>query len=271
MTKIEQFMEASEKIIKPVFEVFDKLRNPAQIDPAASKLTFTIQGLANITSKGDFTNDGVESLNFDSFLAESARRKYADAFFSIFNSNASKKYVFNQENVFRAIDQLELDPARHIIVLFGSININFYIENLKIQGLHADHYNNVPLLFFQGRIPGIPSSLFIIAKTSLPEIIYEDLEQNNIDLYEARPIIEFFNVYATVSDLHTNNQLRLLIENEPYEEDKDLHKSVWQGIIFKTVLKWQKNISMVQIIIPNQFDNQRKKNELNDVSPSDIK
>ena len=269
--KIEQFMEASSKILEPSFEHFDRLNNQAIIDAGKEKLTFNIQGLVNISSKTDFADDGVAHLNFDSYLAESVRQNHSDGFFQIFNTVASKKYVFAQENVFKAIDNLNLDPNKNIILAFGFININYYIENLKIAGLEKDKYNKIPMLFFPGRMYGISNSLFILAKSSLPEIEYADIEKANLDLYQAQPIIEKFNVYAAVSDLHENTSLRLLIEKEPSERDKNLHKSVWQGIIFKTIIKWQKDSPMVQIIIQNEFENQRKKNELKDLSPEDIK
>jgi hypothetical protein len=269
--KILQFMEASSKILQPAFEHFDRLNNPAIVDAGKEKLTFNIQGLVNISSKTDFVDDGVAHLNFESYLAESVRQNHSDGYFQIFNTAASKKYVYDQENVFKAIDNLKLDPDKHIILAFGFVNINYYTENLKIVGLEKDQYNKIKMLFFPGRIYGISNSLFILAKSSLPEIEYADIEEANIDLYEAKPIIEKFNVYAAVSDLHLNTALRMLIEKEPSERDKNLHKSVWQGIIFKTVIKWQKGADMVQIIIQNEFENQRKKNELKDISAAYIK
>lgn len=270
-SKIDQFMDASAKILLPTFELFDKLSNKNDIAEIDEKLTFNIQGIVNITSKGDFVEDGVTHLNFDSFLAESVRNKYSDDFFKIFNTLAKKKFIFDQENVFNAIDNLELDFNKHLIIAFGFINIDYYIDNLKIQGLQKENYKKVPLYFFPGRIYGVSNSLFILSKSSLPKIEYKEFDQKTIDLYEIKPIIKSFNTYAGVSDLNTNNELRKLIEKEPADIDKDLHKSVWQGIIFQTLIKWPTNFNMIQILIKNEFENQKRKNDLDDISSSDIK
>lgn len=228
---------------------------------------YNIQGLVNITNKGDFADDGITHLNFDSFLAESIRSNYGDGFFQIFNSKASKKYVFDQENIFKALDKLSLDANTHIIIAFGFINIQYYIENLKITGLEKDSYNRIPLLFFPGRIYGVSNSLFVLAKSDLPWIDYKDFDAKTIDLYEIKPILEKYHVYAGVSDLHTNDTLRNQIEKEESEKDKDLHKSVWQGIMFITLIKWSKELNMVQILIRNDFENQKKLSKLDEVNP----
>src|SRR5690606_14951163 len=167
----------------------------------------------------------------------------------------------------KAIDKLNLDANTHIIIAFGFINIQYYIENLKIPGLKNDSYNEIPLLLFPGRIYGVSNSLFILAKSDLPRIEYKNFDTKTIDLYEMKPILEEYHVYAGVSDLHTNDTLRVQVDKEESEKDKDLHKSVWQGIMFITLISWAKELSMVQLLIRNDFENQRKLSKLDEVKP----
>lgn len=264
--KVDQFLETSRKILLPVFDRFKKLANSVAFSEDEKPKVYNIQGLVNITDKGDFTENGVAHLNFDSFLAESVRNNYCDGFFQIFNSVATKKYVFDQENIFKAIDKLNLDANTHIIITFGFINIQYYLENLKIPGLTNESYNDIPLLSFPGKIYGVSNSLFILAKSDLPRIEYKDFDAKTIELYEMKQILEDYHVYAGVSDLHTNNTLRIQIDKEESEKDKDLNKSVWQGIMFITLIKWAKELNMVQILIRNDFENQRKLSNLDEVT-----
>lgn len=265
--KVEKFIEASGKILHPVFDSFKKLANSDEIIEIDDSKIYNIQGLHYITDKGEFTDNGVAHLNFDSFLAQSIRNNYCDAFFKIFNSVASKKYVFGQENIFKAIDKLNLDADTHIIVIFGSVYLDYFIENLKVPGLKVDSYNDIPILTYPGGIYGISNSFFILSKSDLPIIEYKELDDEIVNLYEVKRILDNYNVYAGVSDLNKNKTLRDQIVKEESEKDKNLKKSIWKGILFITLLKWKSEVKMIQILMKNNFDIQKKQNSLKDITP----
>ena len=264
--KVQQFFDGSKNILEKTFKKFKRLDNKTEKTEGAEYDVFNVQGLVNVTNKGTFVEDGVAHLNFDTFLAESAGSNYGDGFFQIFNSAATKKYIFDQENIFKAIDKLKLKAADHVLLAFGFININYYIENLKIPGLTNSSYNGIDILFFPGRIYGISNSIFAVAKAYLPWLEYKDFDVKTQALYELKPILPDYNVYAGVSDLHTNQPLRDQIMKEGNADDKDLHKSVWQGIMFVTIVRFPKSRNMVQLLIRNDFENQRKLNKVDDVS-----
>jgi len=267
--KIQQFLDGSKQILEKTFKKFKRLDNETEKIEGIEYDVFNVQGLVNVTNKGTFVEDGVAHLNFDTFLAESAGSNYGDGFFQIFNAAATKKYVFDQENIFKAIDRLKLNATDHVLLAFGFININYYVENLKIPGLTNSSYNGVAILFFPGRIYGISNSVFAVSKANLPWLEYKDFDAKTQELYELQPILPEYNVYAGVSDLHTNQPLREQIEKEGNAEDKDLHKSVWQGIMFVTIARFPKTRNIAQILIRNDFENQRKLNKIEDVTQLD--
>lgn len=264
--KIQQFFESSKQILDKTFKKFNRLDNKKAKPEGIEYDVYNIQGLVNVTNKGTFADDGVDHLNFDTFLAESASSNYGDRFFQIFNAVATKKYIFDQENIFKAIDKLKLNASDHVLLAFGFININYYIENLKIAGLTNSNYNGVQILFFPGRIYGISNSIFAVAKANLPWLEYKDFDGKTQTLYELEPILPVYKIYAGVSDLHTNKHLRDQIIKEGNADDKDLHKSVWQGIMFVTIARFLKSRDIVQLLIRNDFENQRKLNKVDDVS-----
>ncbi|GAA4278677.1 hypothetical protein GCM10022259_34020 [Aquimarina mytili] len=69
-------------------------------------------------------------------------------------------------------------------------------------------------------------------------------------------------MYASVSDLNTNANLREAISRDV--TDKELEKFVYQGIDFNTS-KFSEKLKLIRIKIKGYFDNGRSTDDLNDV------
>lgn len=263
--KVQLFYESSNDILKSVFSKYKEIGNEGILPPGEEILEFNIQGLSNITDKSTFLDNGIEHMNFHTFLAESVSKRISEGYFQIFNSKTTTKFVFEQENVFTAISKMKLNPDLHLIIVFGFINIEYYIENLKTENLLKDKYNGISIRYYSGTAYGLSNSIFILNKEDLPFVEYIELNNEIEDLYELERINTDFNIYATVSDLNKNTKLRTELEKDKNSNNENLTKSVLQAIMFKILIKWKKEIKMYQIYVKNSYDEKRKESNIDEV------
>lgn len=265
--KVQLFYESSNYILESIFSQYKEISNKGELPVEEEIDIFNIQGLSDITSKNTFLDVGIDHLNFHTFIAESISKKISDGYFQIFNSKATTKFVFEQENVFTAISKMKLNSDINLIVVFGFINIEYYIENLKIENLSKEKFNDVEIRYYSGRSYGLSNSIFVLNKEDLPFVDYIELNNEIVELYELVRINKKFNIYATVSDLNKNTKLRTELEKDKNSNNENLTKSVLQAIMFKILFKWKKGIKMNQIYVKDSYDEKRKESNIDDVKP----
>lgn len=266
--KVELFYKNSNDILNSVFDNYDKLNNVNKIIDDEKLVTYNIQGTYAITDKGTFTNNGIDHLNFDSFQGQLIADEFRRGIAEIFNMNISNKYILNQEDVFPAIEKLNLNKDNFIIVCFG-VHLEYFINFLKVANLTKTEFENVPIMLFPSNSRIVNNSFFILKKSDLPWFIYKDIDKKFIDLYKLKPINKKFKIYASVSDLSKNELLRNEIEKEEKNRELDLMKCVRQGISFRTFLKWKKNMKMVQIQVKDNYDTNNRLDKLDDITSFD--
>lgn len=264
--KIEQFCDSSNEILKGTFKNLDDIKNPSKIPNDKNLNTYNFQGTFQIEDKGTFTDNGISHLNFDSFLAQSISSEIKRTIGNIFSFNSKIKYILNQEDLFPGIERLKIDKESHIIISFG-LNLNYYIENLKIFNLSKTEYNGIKIISFPYGSELVRNSMFILKQSDLPWFLHKKIDKKYEDLYELKLINEDYNLYASVSDLNNNVSLRKELEKQESYKSMNLKKYVRQGISFITLLKWNKSINMIQIQVKNNWDNQLNANDLKDVKP----
>ncbi|WP_372800876.1 hypothetical protein [Lutibacter sp.] len=262
--KLQMFYSKSSEILENVFSDYIQIKNENKILNSEEFQTYNIQGTYNITEKEIFTDSGINHLNFDSFQAQFLASHFRKSVAEIFHFNKSKKYLLNQEDVFPAIKMLNLNKNDFVIVCFG-VNLDYFINFLKITNLSKTEFDGIPIILLPSNSRIVNNSFFILKKSDLPWFEYIDIDQRFIDLYELKLINKKFKIYASVSDLSINIALRNQIEEEGRYSEKDLLKSVRQGISFRTFLKWKKNMRMVQIQVKDNYDTNNRLDKLDDV------
>lgn len=263
--KVNLFLNTSNNILENTFSKYKDLRNLGVLSPKDETNLFYIKGHGIVTIKDAFLDVGVDHMNFHSFLAESVSKKVSEGYFQIFNSNVTTTFVFEQQNVFEAILKMKLNAEEHLIIVFGFVNIEYYIDILKVENLSKHKFNEVEIRYYSGTAYGLTNSIFILNKNELPYIEYVELDKEIVDLYDLKRINEDYNIYATVSDLSSNVTLRNELEKENKFNEKELLESVWQAISFKTIFKWKKEVKMYRIYVKNAYDDNRKLSDINDV------
>ncbi len=261
--KVQLYYETSKKSIVPVLKSLLSINNKSKELNEQEVKVFDIKGRFNLTEKSTFTNSGVAHLNFHSFLPDVVSRTIIENLSSIFYVNSRHNYYVAQEDAFNALDKLKVNEEKHVIILFGNLNFDYYKNNLKIKDLSNDEYKGIKLIHYPISVRNVGTSFFILKKKHLPWVIYNNIQKEHIDLYELQLLEKDYQMYATVSDLNTNVNLKEAISKNV--TDKELEKYVYQGIDFNTSIKFSKKLKLVRIQIKGYFDNGRSTDNVNDI------
>lgn len=263
--KVELYFNTVKQLLPPTFESLELINNNNKEPEKTETEVLNIVGQTNLTEKGSFTDNGIAHLNFHSFLPETTNRTIKENLSSIFYVKSNEHYYVTQEDAFKSLDNLKIKSDKHIIILFGIMNFSYYINNLNVQGLSENDYKGIKIIHFPVSVRNVGTSLFVLKKKHLPWIGFNEIPDEHINLYELKLLNDKYKLYSTVSDLNTNNRLREAIIKEGKDKDIDLEKYVYQGINFRTTLRFSNKLKLVRIQIKGYFDNGRTVNNLSDI------
>jgi len=262
--KREAFLSFTNQHLTPVFESISSLSNDKL--NADEYKDWYITGENAVIDKSSFAeNQPSENLNYHSFLAESLADKCYRGISEIFYIQTRKRFLFNKEDFFKALDNLKLSPDKHIIVAFG-INLHDYDAFAQIKGLTDNDYNGVHIFrFAKCSYELVGQTLFILSKDNLPLIEFLETEKTIIDKYSLEKINETFKLYAQVVDLFRNEDLRN--ELSLSRQSEDLTKSVLLNISFVIRFRWGKNMNMISLRLYSKFHERGLPNNPSEIEP----
>jgi len=270
--KREEFDLSTKKIITKAISNYQLINNTSDI--TEDSISYWSRGRNQILDKKAFADDqDISNVNFDSIIASAVATEYAirisESFYFALNK---KRYILKSEDVFIAIDRLNLDSHKFVIISFG-IYFDFYIHSLKIKNLTKSDdniflYNGLKILnyntcnwqavgrtFFVLNIDDLPR---IESKSVSPDVetkfqltAFEDLKEQGIFLYTG------------VVDLNEDETLR--DEVALSVTDSDLTKCVIASVVLNTEIKWKKDVKCIGVKIYDQFDDRGTPNSLDDI------
>lgn len=261
--KKREFIEATKNTLERAYEECNLLNNKKELTGEVEKGYIT--GGSAILNKAAFSGEqGVSYLDFDSTHAYYVSKHLKDAFFNSFFIHKTEHYLLPPEDVFKAIDKLNIDNS-YIIVAFG-LNFDYLIENLKIKGLSKTHYKEANIQNFKEintRIIG--RTIFVIRKDDLPKLNYLDISREEKDKYQlGESISDKFPLYASLIDLNQNDDIRV---EEETAHNQDLSKNVLAYIAFRLEVQWKKGVNCISIKEYTEYLNEGIPNTLSDVKP----
>jgi len=157
--------------------------------------------------------------------------------------------------------------SENVIIGFGQ-NIDWLKDFHKIDGLDKNSYKGVDFLNFPvSNYHLVGQSIFILKKSDLPNILYLDIDKNEIKKYSLEKINEKINLYSSIIDLHKFN--KILEELKPYHPDKDLEKSVLINLSLKTEIRWKKEINNIMIKTFSEYRERGVPDSLKDIKKID--
>jgi hypothetical protein len=259
--KIAQFENSTKEIIEKRIDSFNHLSNKVDFTGETDK--WYVNGQRMLQSKDAFSETPeVHHIDFDSFLASVLSRNISDGIASTFFYKKSDSYLLKQEDIFKAIDKLNISNE-YLIVSFG-INIEHYINYLKVPNLSLQKYKDIEIHTYDGsRLVG--SSLFLLKKTDLPFISTKNIEKEQIEKYSLNKISDSINLHTSIIDLNTTTK-EIFNENKDSKEEDEIRKSVLMSIIISTEIKWKKNVNVINLVEYSEYRQKGLPNSLNDIT-----
>lgn len=258
--KKQQLYDSSRNIIENKLNQFMLVCSNSEISGEVDR--WYINGLKILQEKYPFTNDhDVEHLNFDSIIADMLSKRISQGVINTFHFKINKTYLLKPENIFKGIDRLHIDD-KFVIICIG-ININYYINHLKVKDLSLTKYKDTNMYNFDGS-ELVRSAFFILKKSDLPSLQTLEIDSAFKRKYLLKKISYKYNLYASVLDLNLF-PIEFLDENRQDKSDDELRKSALVSIIINLEIKWKKNIKMIQINEYSEYINKGLLNELGEI------
>ena len=263
--KEAKFKASSKQKIEATFSVYKSLDNHS--DLGEDNEQWYIGGQRTVYFKDAFSEEPeVNYMNYDSFLGEVLCKRIVEGVPQTFLLKKTKSYLLKSEDIFKAIDRLELDDS-YIIVCFG-IDYDFFKKGKNVKELSEEKYKNKPVLFFRGsRL--VRSSIFILKKQDLPKITTEQINREIINKYGLDDIGQNLHLYASVVDLNEKNNEDILKEQEKISEktEDELRKSVLLSLLVNIIISWKKKVEVIQIIQYNKYVDKGLPGDIDEITP----
>lgn len=263
--KVHQFEETTETIITSAFEKIMLVNNNDIINDDNTD-TWYVNGQRMVQSKDAFSdNPEAHHLNYDSFLASVIENNIYEGLAQTFYFKRTKSYLLKPEDIFKGIDKLGIDD-NFVIVNFG-LNLDFFINHLKVAELSNDKYKNVNVYSFNGsRL--VRDALFVLKKSDLPNISTLPIDNEVIKKYSLSKISDKINLYSSVIDLNETSD-EIINESKNDKSEAELRKSVLLSIYIIAEIKWKKNIKVIQLNQHSDYLQRGIAHKLSDVKAFD--
>jgi len=259
--KLNLFLNVSSEIITKTFKDYENLNN---INISGTDFTPSYPTIRRqLFEKSAFADhQEADYSNFDSFHAEIISTDFKRAISNSYYSNKSGKYLIKQEEIFKAIDRLQINGNDFIAVGFRQ-NLEYYIKVLKIPYLSLSNYNNLNIANLKFSNTVTFNSFFILHKEDLPFIEYSKIGDETITKFDLKCINEKYKIYANVINL--NERKDILSEVQESYPSTDLTSSVLSVISYDATIKWKKKIKCVQIQAYSEYYHKESPNSLDDI------
>jgi len=229
-----------------------------------------IGGRYQVMEKAGFAaNQEMTYINSDTVVAEGVALEFGNISLNTLVLMHPQKYILKEEDIFKAIDKLNLDPSEHVIVAVG-VNMSYFLM-LNIQGLKQEgedwRYNQIKIVNIDNQMNAlVRQSFFILKESDLPSLVYNEVSENIVAKFKLDKIEESRLIYGNILDL--NKPENQVIRDEiPNVNTDDLSKLVIVCVGINTEIRYKKGAKCLQLKIFYQFDDRGTVNSLSDVQP----
>lgn len=265
---IDMFNEFKGKTTKILTNTFDFYYQLFSGNIDANYKSIFIGGRYQVMEKAGFVaNQEMAYMNSDSIVAKGVALEFGNISINALALMSPKKYLLKEEDIFKAIDKLNLDSADNVIVAIG-VNMS-YFSMLNISGLTLEgenwSYNQIKIISINNQMNDlVRQSLFVLKKSDLPAIVYNEVSEKIITKFKLQKIDDSKFIYANILDLNKpdNQAIRDEILNVNTE---DLSKLVLVCVGINTEIRYKPDTNCIQLKIFSQFEDRGTVNILSDV------
>lgn len=230
--------------------------------------TFYLRGVSSYLFPNEaFQHDsGISYVNMAESVTGASLANIQHGFASVFYQKQQKLFRINNEEIFVALDRLELD-GEYVIVAFD-IYLEYYLHK-KVKGIVKEDdvysYNNIPII----RLHGGPSDLvthklFVMKRTDMPSLSYIAPNDDNIKKYALKLLSEDYKLYGSVVKLSENADLLKDVDN--LSEDEALNYSLF-NVFVNAKMSWEQNTPVVCMKLMYDLKDNGSSNSLDSVKP----
>lgn len=264
--KERAFKENTISTLKPIFEKYQSVFQNNNIGEEYKK--YSIGGQHYILEKAAFgENQDVGYTNFDAITAEAVALQFQYYSTNIFILISPQKYLLPVEDIFSAINNLNVNPEDFVIISVGLYLDYFeylHIKGLKKEGEKWFYYKMEIIEIYTNEL--VSQSLFILKREDLPNMIFKEIDRQDIlNKFHLSKIDNEFNIYAGLNDLNKPENKTLKEELEKNSADKDLSQKVLACVDINVEIQCKTDTKCIQLQVFSQFDDRIKPNNISDV------
>lgn len=261
------FEKSTLSILKPIFE---KHQSVFQNDNIGKKYqSYSINGQHYILEKAAFgENQDVGYMNFDTVTAEAVALQFQYYSTNIFILISPQKYLLPMEDIFSAINNLNVNPKDFVIISVG-LHLD-YLVYFQIKGLEKKgekwFYDKMEIIEIDYSNELVSQSLFILKREDLPNMIFKEIDRQDIlNKFHLSKIDNEFNIYAGLNDLNKPENRTLKEELEKNSADKGLSQKVLACVDINVEIQCKTDTKCIQLQVFSQFDDRIKPNKIDEV------
>ncbi|RHH07920.1 hypothetical protein DW228_18480 [Bacteroides fragilis] len=264
--KIKVFKENAQEIVRESIERMNLLNNPGELG-SSDIISYNIDpSVYQIMDKRAFAIESdIGFLGTEYAVAKGVATNYEYSVTQTFNDRNVNHYLIERESIFKAIEKLNINANKHVIICFG-VNLMYFKENLGIVALTNYNgqysYRTIPVINIDKNMLGVePNTFIIMQKEDLPKIQVK----NSKSEYSLTKVDEEYSIYADVISFEERKDIRVEYENRINTETLD--NSVLACVEMIALVQWKKDAKYVSLRVYNQFLNSSKANTLDDIEP----
>lgn len=263
-----QFKRQSKKIIAGSLSIYDNVFSKKELDSYSNKLF--INGTYQLMEKAGFAAEqDVSYLDADTYVAQTVAANIHFKLTGLFARLATQTYSLNREDIFPAIERMNVDLNKFQIISFG-LHLPYFIDSLRIKDLE---YNGTDFLFKGNKIICLDTrvnevvrySLFLVRKEELPVLKFNTISPDELEKYELVELDNETHLSASIIDLNIRKDLRDEISKT--KDDTELKKNVLACIAISIEINWNTITSCIQLKPFDQFSERSKPMNLAEIKP----
>ena len=266
--KERAFKENTISTLKPIFKKYQSVFQNNNIGEEHKK--YSIYGQHDILEKAAFgENQDVGYTNFDAITAEAVALQFQYYSTNIFILISSQKYLLPVDDIFSAINNLNVNSEDFVIISVG-LGLD-YLQSLHIQGLEEKEekwfYYKMEIIEIDYSNELVSQSLFVLKKEDLPNMIFKEIDGQHLNKFHLSnvDIDNEFNIYAGLNDLNKPENRTLKEELEKNSADKGLSQKVLACVDINVEIQCKTDTKCIQLQVFSQFDDRIKPNNISDV------
>ena len=258
-TIVSTIMEGIVKKLKYSFAPYKMLVNKSSSDNA---LKFNCSSTSEFPNKAFIDNADISYVNIDDVMAQMSIYRFVFEINKLFLLNTQGvSYRVAREDLLKAFNNLDLDEE-YVVFSFGN-NLGDTFDKTKDEVLKYGNTLIYELPTYQRMLERV---LYVVKKEDIPNVRFEQPNQNMIDRYKLECVDEDFQIWTSLLKLKDFPDLK---PKETTEENLDQYSLLTVG--WQPLINVKKDIEVLKIKVWYRFLDEGNPDDVNTIKPIKMK